>query len=50
MRVASVYRNLDEYVSGRGQLWHYPLIGRDLATFLAPYEVRPPAEQQDEVP
>lgn len=32
-----------------GDLWHYPSIGRDLAAFLAPYEVRPPAEQQDEL-
>lgn len=28
-----------------GEYWHYPSIGRDLAAFLAPYQVRPPAEQ-----
>lgn len=33
-----------------GDLWHYPSIGRDLAAFLTPYEVRPPAEQQNEAP
>ena len=32
-----------------GDLWHYPSIGRDLAAFLVPYEVRPPAEPQEEV-